>query len=99
MNFGAGMTGGFAYVLDEAHRFFDRYNSELVEICRINSESMEAYRAHLRGNISEFVAETDSQWGQHILDNFDDYIGKFWMIKPKAASLSRLLDSTRKRPE
>ncbi|AKH70497.1 glutamate synthase family protein [Spongiibacter sp. IMCC21906] len=99
VNFGAGMTGGFAYVLDEAHRFFDRYNSELVEICRINSESMEAYRAHLRGNISEFVAETDSQWGQHILDNFDDYIGKFWMIKPKAASLSRLLDSTRKRPE
>ncbi|GAB3383101.1 glutamate synthase large subunit [Spongiibacter taiwanensis] len=99
VNFGAGMTGGFAYVLDEANRFVDRYNSELVEICRINSESMEAYRAHLRGNISEFVAETGSQWGQHLLDNFDDYIGKFWMIKPKAASLSRLLDSTRKRPE
>jgi glutamate synthase (NADPH/NADH) large chain len=99
VNFGAGMTGGFAYVLDEANRFVDRYNSELVEMCRINSESMEAYRAHLRGNIVEYVAETSSAGGQHILDNFDDYIGKFWMIKPKAASLSRLLDSTRRRPE
>jgi glutamate synthase (NADPH/NADH) large chain len=68
-------------------------------MCRINSESMEAYRANLRGNIVEYVAETGSAWGQHILDNFDDYIGKFWMIKPKAASLSRLLDSTRRRPE
>jgi glutamate synthase (NADPH/NADH) large chain len=99
VNFGAGMTGGFAYVLDEANRFVDRYNSELVEMCRITSENMEAYRAHLRGIIQEFVAETGSVWGQHILDNFDDYIGKFWMIKPKAASLSRLLDSTRRRPE
>jgi glutamate synthase (NADPH/NADH) large chain len=81
------MTGGFAYVLDEANRFVDRYNSELVEICRINSESMEAYRVHLRGVIVEYVSETASAWGQHILDNFDDYIGKFWMIKPKAASL------------
>jgi glutamate synthase (NADPH/NADH) large chain len=99
VNFGAGMTGGFAYVLDQANRFVDMYNSELVEMCRINSESMEAYRANLRGNIVEYVAETGSAWGQHILDNFDDYIGKFWMIKPKAASLSRLLDSTRRRPE
>lgn len=99
VNFGAGMTGGFAYVLDEENTFVDRYNSELVEICRITSESLEAYRAHLRGNIEEFVEETGSAWGQHILDNFDDYIGKFWMIKPKAASLSRLLETTRRRPE
>ncbi|QQD18971.1 glutamate synthase large subunit [Spongiibacter nanhainus] len=99
VNFGAGMTGGFAYVLDEANCFVDRYNSELVEICRITSEPLEAYRAHLRGNIEEYVAETGSAWGQHILDNFDDYIGKFWMIKPKAASLSRLLETTRQRPE
>ena len=99
VNFGAGMTGGFAYVLDMENTFVDRYNSELVEICRITSEAMEAYRVHLRGNIEEFVAETGSAWGQHLLDNFDDYIAKFWMIKPKAASLSRLLETTRRRPE
>ncbi|MBD2857977.1 glutamate synthase large subunit [Spongiibacter sp. KMU-158] len=98
VNFGAGMTGGFAYVLDEDCRFVDKYNKELVEICRINSEALEAYRSHLRSNIIEFVAETGSAWGQHILDNFDDYVGKFWMVKPKAASLAGLLDATRKSP-
>ncbi len=99
VNFGAGMTGGFAYVLDLEHRFVDRYNSELVEICRITSESMEAYRAHLRANIREHVAETGSAWGAEILDNFSDYASKFWMVKPKAASLGQLLASTRQRPE
>ncbi|MFT5034079.1 MAG: glutamate synthase (NADPH/NADH) large chain, partial [Bacteroidia bacterium] len=99
VNFGAGMTGGFAYVLDLEHRFVDRFNSELVEICRITSESMEAYRAHLRANIREHVAETGSAWGAEILDNFSDYASKFWMVKPKAASLGQLLASTRQRPE
>jgi glutamate synthase (NADPH/NADH) large chain len=93
------MTGGFAYVLDLEHRFVDRYNSELVEICRITSESMEAYRSHLRANIQEFVAETGSAWGAELLENFSDYIAKFWMVKPKAASLGALLASTRQRPE
>ena len=93
------MTGGFAYVLDMERDFVDRYNSELVEICRINSESMEAYRSHLRDTIREFVDETGSAWGEEILDNFPDYVGKFWMVKPKAASLSHLLENTRRRPE
>ena len=33
-NFGAGMTGGFAYVLDLDGTFHDRFNSELIEIAR-----------------------------------------------------------------
>ncbi len=93
VNFGAGMTGGFAYVLDEDRRFVDRLNSELVEICRINSESFEAYRNHLRENVREFVEYTGSSWGQHILDDWADYIGKFWMVKPKAANLTNLLEN------
>ncbi|WP_026244346.1 glutamate synthase large subunit [Dasania marina] len=99
VNFGAGMTGGFAYVLDEDRSFVDKYNSELVQIQRLNVESMEAYRHHLRSNIREFVDETGSEWGQYILDNFVDYIGKFWMVSPKAASLDALLASTKQRPE
>jgi glutamate synthase (NADPH/NADH) large chain len=99
VNFGAGMTGGFAYVLDEDNRFVDRYNNELVEICRINSESLEAYRSQLRSNIREFVQETGSAWGQHLLDNFSDYIGKFWMVKPKAANLDSLLKLTKQSPQ
>ena len=95
VNFGAGMTGGFAYVLDQDRGFIDRYNSELVEIHRVSSEYMEAYRFHLRSNIEEFSRETGSEWGAHLIENFEDYVGKFWLVKPKAADLDRLLSRLR----
>tara|TARA_R110001592_G_scaffold86031_5_gene254081 strand:+ start:4179 stop:8630 length:4452 start_codon:yes stop_codon:yes gene_type:complete len=98
-NFGAGMTGGFAYVLDQSNSFVDKYNHELVEIQRVSTEQMEPYRNHLRGVIQEHVAETSSDWGQEILDDFDDYVGRFWLVKPKAASLTHLLNNMRSRPE
>ena len=99
VNFGAGMTGGFAYVLDQSNRFVDRFNSELVEIQRINSEYLEASRNHLRKNIQMFIKETDSLWGRHILEHWADFVGKFWLVKPKAASVDSLLDNIKKRPE
>ncbi|WP_049723517.1 glutamate synthase large subunit [Gilvimarinus polysaccharolyticus] len=99
VNFGAGMTGGFAYVLDEANQFVDRYNNELVEIHRVNTEQLEAHRHHLRSVIEEFVQETRSAWGKKILDNFEDYVGKFWLVKPKAASVRHLLESVKTRGE
>jgi glutamate synthase (NADPH/NADH) large chain len=95
VNFGAGMTGGIAYVLDEDRSFIDRYNSELVELHRVSGESMEAWRHNLRDNITEFVSETGSAWGTHLLDNFEDYVGKFWLVKPKAADFSKLLSRLR----
>lgn len=98
-NFGSGMTGGFAYVLDLDNGFYDRVNHELVEIQRINSEAMEAYRSHLEGVLAEYVRETGSAWGSHLHENLDDYLRKFWLVKPKAASLASLLVSTRARPE
>ena len=49
--------------------------------------------------IVEFVAETSSVWGQEILDNFDDFIRKFWLVKPKAASLKKLLAHTHAEPQ
>jgi len=98
-NFGAGMTGGFAYVLDMSNRFVDKYNHELVEIHRISSESMEPYRSHLKDVIERHIIETESVWGQHILDNFDDYLMRFWLVKPKAASLRTLLETTVGSPE
>jgi glutamate synthase (NADPH) large chain len=54
-NFGSGMTGGFAYVLDQDNGFVDRVNHELVEIQRITGEAMEAYRSHLHGVLLEYV--------------------------------------------
>src|SRR5439155_1256854 len=40
VNFGAGFTGGFAYVLDLERNFVDRYNHELIDISRIHPEAM-----------------------------------------------------------
>jgi len=99
VNFGAGMTGGFAYVLDEDRTFVDKYNHELVEIHRVNTEVMEAYRRHLREMIEEYVAATGSQRGADILEDFGDYVRHFWLVKPKAASLSSLLDQSRRQAE
>ncbi|MCS3904133.1 glutamate synthase (NADPH/NADH) large chain [Methylohalomonas lacus] len=93
VNFGAGMTGGFAFVLDTDNTFVDRYNHELIDTHRVAPEHMEAYRNYLLDIIEEHVRETGSEWGQHLVDNFSDYAGKFWLVKPKAAELSELLDS------
>ncbi len=92
VNFGAGMTGGFAYVLDLDGRFVDRYNHELVEIERINSGALEAYRNHLQTVLNEYAAETNSSWGKQVAEKFGDYADKFWLVKPKAASLDSMLD-------
>lgn len=98
-NFGAGMTGGFAYVLDLENTFADKYNRELVDIHRVHTEQMENHRDHLHRVIERFVGETRSAWGAELLDNFDDYVGRFWLVKPKAAGLSDLLTNTRARTE
>jgi glutamate synthase (NADPH/NADH) large chain len=98
-NFGSGMTGGFAYVLDLDNSFVDRINHDLVEIQRVNNESMEAYRSHLERVLIEYVAQTASEWGRNVLENLDDYLRKFWLVKPKAASLRSLLSSTRANPQ
>jgi len=98
-NFGSGMTGGFAYVLDMDNSFVDRVNNELVNLQRITGEAMEAYRSHLQGVLREYVAETASEWGAELLDNLDDYLRRFWLVKPKAANLASLLSSTRANPQ
>ena len=50
-NFAAGMTGGFAYVLDLEREFFDRCNRELVNLERIVGEEMQGHREYLRSQI------------------------------------------------
>jgi len=97
LNFGAGMTGGFAYVFDEDGTFVDCYNHESIDIHRVGTEAMEAYRNHLRDLVTEFVRETGSARGREILENFADVVGKFWLVKPKAAEIESLLDDLRRR--
>ncbi|WP_176508119.1 glutamate synthase large subunit [Pseudomonas urethralis] len=98
-NFGSGMTGGFAYVLDMDNSFVDKLNHELVEIQRISGEAMEAYRSHLARVLGEYVEETGSEWGRELFENLDDYVRRFWLVKPKAANLKQLLSSTRANPQ
>ncbi len=90
-NFGAGMTGGFAFVYDPQEKFAYRYNNELIDIHLINTEGTGQYRAFLREKIEQHVKLTGSSIGRQILESFDDYVDYFWLVKPKAAKLDSLL--------
>ena len=96
LNFGAGFTGGLAYVLDLDRDFVDRYNHELIDIVRISPEGFENYRQHLTGLIGMHARLTGSAWSARVLENFRDFAGKFWLVKPKAASLEALADELRR---
>ncbi|MFV0436208.1 MAG: glutamate synthase large subunit [Desulfopila sp.] len=89
MNFGAGMTGGFAYVLDEDGQLASRTNRELVELVTLSGN--ELLLEHLRGIISRHLAETGSLRAEQILSEFDLYGAKFKLVKPITSDLATLL--------
>ncbi|MGH1426566.1 MAG: glutamate synthase large subunit [Arenicella sp.] len=93
VNFGAGMTGGLAFVLDEDKNFSDRYNHELVDTHRLMSEPMEAYTHYLKRLLTQYVEETGSEHARQILVKFHDYLPKFWLVKPRATDLAKLMES------
>lgn len=95
VNFGAGMTGGFSFVLDLDNAFVDRCNLELIDIRRIDPEFMDAHQNYLHELVDEYVRETDSEWGRTVVAHFDDYLPRFWLVKPKAAELKSLIDNLR----
>jgi glutamate synthase (NADPH/NADH) large chain len=96
VNFGAGFTGGFAYVLDLERDFVDRYNHELIDISRIHAESMQSHLQHLESLLDQHLAETGSAWAEEIVNDLRTYIGKFWVVKPKAASIDSLIENLRR---
>ena len=89
VNFGAGMTGGFAYVLDETGDLDLRLNKESIEMLAI--ESLTIHQEHLRGIINQHFEETGSLRAQEILQNFDKYSPLFKLIKPTATDVKTLL--------
>ena len=95
INFGAGMTGGFSFVLDLDNTFVDRCNLELIEIQRVDPEFMDAHQHYLQESLEQHVEETKSEWGQTILEDFSRYLPRFWLVKPKAAELKTLIDNLR----
>jgi glutamate synthase (NADPH) large chain len=96
VNFGAGFTGGFAYVLDMERDFVDRYNHDLIDIHRVSPEGMGTHVQHLRGLIEQHTEATGSAWGAQLLNDFRTYIGRFWVVKPKASAIDSLLENLRR---
>ena len=91
VNFGAGMTGGFAYVLDRDGQFAQRYNPEYIDLHRLGATELAPHTDYLHGIVTEFVAETQSEWGQYLLDNFSVVASQFILVKPKSSDINQLL--------
>lgn len=79
-NFGAGMSGGLAFVLDEGHHLPQRLNPDMVQLVRVtNAEDITL----LRYLITRHARLTGSGRGQIILDNWSDQLALFWKVAPK----------------
>ena len=89
VNFGAGMTGGFAYVLDEDDDLDVRLNKDSIEMLPI--EDLVIHQEHLRGIINQHLEETGSLRAQEILNDFDRFAPMFRLVKPKATDVKTLL--------
>ncbi|HHC11567.1 MAG TPA: glutamate synthase, partial [Campylobacterales bacterium] len=83
INFGAGMTGGVAFIYDEPHEFIENINAELVEAKRIDTDDTDNERYYLKKLLKDYYKETKSAKAKDILDNFRVEIRNFWMVRPK----------------
>ena len=93
-NFGAGMTGGFAYVLDEERTFFDNCNRGLVNIERITTEDMQSHRKYLKEIIAKHYKKTNSVKAKMLMEDFERYEPYFWLVVPAASNIQDLLKAT-----
>ncbi|MDX1796776.1 MAG: glutamate synthase-related protein, partial [Hydrogenovibrio sp.] len=90
VNFGAGMSGGLAFILDMDHTLPDRLNTEMVEAIRIDTEATEAYRVYLKELLTEYAEKTGSAYAQEVLANFSQFLPNFWLVKSRAISIDDL---------
>ncbi len=78
-NFAAGMSGGVAYVYDEAGDFASKCNMEMVKLLSVDkTEDV----AELKGLIEAHQNETKSDVAEKILADWDTSIGKFVQVMP-----------------
>ena len=78
-NFAAGMSGGVAYVLDVDNDLYTNVNKQMVNIEHVTSK---LDVNELKVMIEEHVANTNSEVGKKILDDFTNYLPKFKKIIP-----------------
>jgi glutamate synthase (ferredoxin) len=79
-NFGAGMSGGVAYVLDEDGRFANQVNRQMVELEALENA---ADVAEARELIEKHRVHTQSGRARSVLDNWDAIRAKFVKVVPK----------------
>ncbi|KYJ86588.1 glutamate synthase large subunit [Sulfurovum riftiae] len=92
INFGAGMTGGKAFVYDEEGTFYEKVNPELVEALRIDTDEWDYEMFELKRLLRDYVAKTGSKKAQEILDNARTAVRKFWMVVPRGARPTLIID-------
>jgi glutamate synthase (NADPH/NADH) large chain len=83
INFGAGMTGGKAFVYDVEGNFYEKVNPELVEALRIDTDEWDTEMFELKALLKDYVSKTQSKRATYILENFRTEIRKFWMVAPR----------------
>jgi glutamate synthase (NADPH/NADH) large chain len=92
-NFGAGMSGGIAYILDSDGDFERHCNTETLELETVNDA---ADILELRSLIERHYEHTDSGIAKRILDDWGNYLGQFVKVMP--TDYKRVLLASREEP-
>ena len=79
-NFGAGFTGGIAFVYDETGEFEQRINPETLSWQHLASPYWEAV---LRNLLERHVVETKSRYAATLLHDWPLPLQAFWIVVPK----------------
>ncbi len=76
-NFAAGMSGGYAYILDCDERYV---NTGLVELRPANNDDLK----RIKELVEQHVLHTNSAKGRHILENWNNFVNRFIKVVPVA---------------
>lgn len=79
-NFGAGFTGGMAFVLDSNGGFTKRINPEALLWSRVTDPK---WAESLRALVERHVEETGSAYASMLLHKWDEVLPQFWQIVPR----------------
>ena len=79
-NFGAGMTGGMAFVYDPNNEFPKKANPETIIW---QTPETEFWKNNLKKLVSKHYQETQSNVSKNILENFDLEVNNFLQVCPK----------------
>jgi len=79
-NFGAGMTGGMAYIYDPDGLAASLMNPETIVTCRVSGEH---WLSELKGLIERHAEETTSRKAAGILQHWDSEQDNFLQVCPK----------------